>query len=81
MPGGPATIEQPPSDAPMAASNPVCRVWRSSPLSPFHHAGREGFISLGGTAVRASLGPNAGVLFDSGTRRTADPNGEVLVPI
>ena len=81
MPHGPATIEQPPIDALMAASNPVCQVLRSSALSPFHHAGVEGFISLGGTAVGALLGPNAEVLFDSGTQRTEDPNGEVLVPI
>ena len=81
MPRGPATIQQPPSDTPMAASNPGCQVCRSSALSPFQHAGVEGFISLGRTAVGASLGPNAEVLFDSGKQRTEDPNGEVLVPI
>ena len=81
MPRGPATIEQPPSDAPMAASNPVGQVFRSSALSPFHHASVTGFISLGGRAVGASLGSNTEVLFDTGTERTEDPNGEVLVPI
>ena len=81
MPRGPATIEQPPSDAPMAPSNPVCQVFRSSALSPSHHAGVKGFISLGGTTVGVTLGPNTEVLWDSGTERTEDPNGEVLVPM
>ena len=81
MTRGPATIEQPPSDGPMAASNPVCQVFHSSALSPFHHAGVKGLISLGGTAVGASLGLKAEVLFDSGRQRTEDPKGEVLLPI
>lgn len=34
-----ASIEQPPSEAPMAASNPFCHVFRLSALSPFHHLG------------------------------------------
>ena len=81
MPRGPTTIEQPPSDTPMAASNPVCQVFSSSALSPTHHASVEGFVPLGGTAVRPSLGPKAEVLFDSVTQRTQDPNGEVILPL
>ena len=81
MSRAPTTIEQPLSDTPMAASNPVCQVFRSSPLSPFHHAGVKGCISLGGKAVGASLGPNAEVQFDSGMQCAEDPNGEVIILI
>ena len=81
MPRGPATIEQPPSDTPMAASNPVCQVFSSSALMPSQHASVEGFVSLGGTAARPSLGPKAEVLFDSVTQSTQDPNGEVILPL
>ena len=38
-------------------------------------------MSLGGTAIGASLGPNAEVLSDFGTRCVEDPNGEVLIPV
>ena len=69
------------SSAPLSATNPVNQVFRSSALPPFHHAGVEGFISLGGTAIGASLVPNADVLSDSSTERVEDPNGEVLVPL
>ena len=78
---GIVNIEQPAAEAPLSATNPVNQVLWSSALAPFHHAGIEGFISLGGTAVGASLGPNAEVLSDSGTQRIEDPNGEVLIPI
>ena len=78
---GIVTIEQPAAQAPLSATNPVNQVFRSSALSPFQHPGVEGFISLGGRAVGASLGPNAEVLSDSGTQRVEDPNGEVLIPI
>ena len=74
-------IEQPATEAPLSATNPVNQVFRSSALPPFHHAGVQGFISLVGTAVGASLGPNAEVLSDSGTQRVEDPNREVLITL
>ena len=77
---GIVNIEQPAAEAPLSATNPVNLVFRSSALAPFHHAGVEGFISLGGTAIGASLGPNAEVLSDSVTQCVEDPNREVLVP-
>ena len=78
---GIVTIEQQAAEAPLSATNPVNKVFQSSALTPFQHAGVEGFISLGGTAVGASLGPNTEVLSDSGTQRVEDPNREVLIPI
>ena len=78
---GIVTIEQPAAEAPLSATNPVNQVFWSSALAPFYHAGVEVFISLGGTAMGASLGPNAKVLSDSGTQRVEDPNGEVLIPV
>ena len=56
---GIVNIEQPAAEAPLPATNPVNQVFRSSALAPFYHAGVEWFISLGGTAMGASLGPNA----------------------
>ena len=81
MSHAPGTIEQPPSDMPKEASHNVCQVFRSSALSEFYHAGVEGSISLGGIAVGASQGLNAEVLFNLGTQRAEDPNGEAKLPI
>ena len=78
---GIVTIWQPAAEATLSATNLVNQVFRSSALAPFHHAGVEGFISLGGKAVGASLGLNAQVLSDSGTQRVEDPNGQVLIRI
>ena len=78
---GIVNIEQRAAVAPLSATNPVNQVFRSSALAPFHHAGVVGFISLGGTAIGSSLGPNAEVLSESGTQRVEDPNREVLVPL
>ena len=81
MPRAGVMMEQPGANAPLTATNAVNLVFRTSPLVPFHNAGVEGYISLWGTAVRASLGPNAEVLITSGTQRIDDPNGEVIIPI
>ena len=75
------TIEQPAANAPISASNPVNQVFRVSSLASFHHAGVERFIYFGGTAVGASLGPNAEVLHDSGTQRIEAPPGDTIIPI
>ena len=81
MPHAGVMMEQPAANAPLTASNAVNMVFRTSPLAPFHNAVVEGYISLGGTAVGASLGPNYEVLIDSGTQHVDDPNGEVIIPI
>jgi len=56
-------------------------VFRVSPLSPFHIPGVEGYRSLGGTAIGATLGPNADPMYDTGTVRTEVTGGAVLLPI
>ena len=81
MPRAGVMMEQPAVNAPLTATNAVNMVFWTSPLPPFHNAGVEGYISLGGPALGASLGPNAEVLTDSGARRVDDPNGEVTIPI
>ena len=78
---GIVTIEQPAAEAPLSATNLVNQVFRSSALAPFPHAGVDGFISLGDTAIGASPGPNAEVLSDSSTQRIQDPKGEVILPV
>ena len=78
---GIGTIEQPAAEAPLSATNPVNQVFRSSALAPFHHAGVDGFISLGDTAIGPSPGPNAEVLSDSSTQRVQDPKGEVILAV
>ena len=75
------TIEQRAAEVPLSATTLVNQVFRSSTLTPFHHASVEGFISLGGRAVGASLGPNAEVIYDSGTQRVEDPHGEVILSV
>ena len=78
---GIVTIEQPAAEAPLSATNPVNQVFQSSTLAPFHHAGVEEFISLGGAAIGAYLRPNDEVLSDSGTQHVKDPNREVILPL
>ena len=56
---GIVNIEQPAAEGPLSATNPVNQDFWSSALAPFHHPGVEGLFSLAGTAVGASLGPNA----------------------
>jgi len=75
MAEGVQTVPTPPS-ATLADA-----VFRVSPLSPFHIPGVEGYRSVGGTAVGATLGPNADALYDTGTVRTEVTGGAVLLPI
>jgi len=56
-------------------------VFRLGPLSPFHIPGVQGFRSLGGTAVCATLGPNADPLYDTITVRSEVTGGAVLRPL
>ena len=51
MPRARVMMEQPAANAPLTASNAVNLVVWTSPLTPFHHPGVQGYIWLGGTAV------------------------------
>ena len=75
MAKGVQTVPSPP------AATLADTVFRVSPLSPFHTPGVEGYRSLGGTAVGATLGPKADPLYDSGTVRTEVTGGTALLPI
>ena len=81
MPRGLINIEQPASDAPLAAGNALNQSFRVSPLAPFHIPGVEGYVSHGGTAIGAALGSCAKVIHDSGTQRVEVPDGTGLVLI
>jgi len=64
-----------------AAATRADTVFGVSPLSPFQIPGVEGYRCLWGTAVGATLGPNADPLYDTGMVKTEVTGGAVLLPI